>query len=107
MKKLLLILVGFALTLGGCASMRKVEVGSDAGTNYAVSVTNARASSVTISYVDDGRTIELGTVSAGGNQRFVLGTSAVELVAKTASGTVVGRYNLALTSGSTSTVTVR
>lgn len=111
MKKLIMLVLALGVGLPACASMRGVEVGTDSANTYAVEVTNRRASTVHLSYVDAGRTIELGSVTSGsGPQRFIIASpsnTSISLMAKTASGSVVGTYNVVLTSGATARVTVQ
>ena len=108
MKKTLLLVLG--LTLGGCASMRGVDVGTDAASTYAIEVTNNRSATVTISYTDGGTNRQLGTVAARRTERFVIAAPAstsVTVRASTASGTSVGTYNVQLQAGTTQRITVR
>ena len=108
MKKSLLLV--FALTLAGCASMRGVDVGTDSGTTYAISVTNHRSASVTISYLDGEATRQLGTVAPHGTERFVIASpksTTVTIRALTSAGATVGTYNIALESGTTKQITVQ
>lgn len=110
MKTLIAAVMASALGLSACASMRGVEVGTDSANTYAVEVTNRRASAIHISYVNEGRTVELGSVTSGSPQRFIIASpssTSISLMARTASGTVVGTYNVVLTSGATARVTVQ
>jgi hypothetical protein len=94
-----------AVVLGGCASMRRVEVGS--GSNgYAIDVYNSRSSTLTVSYTDQSGDHELGTVSPGKTQHFVIpgsGGSTVTIIGMTSSG---GHYTKPVTLGTTSKVTL-
>lgn len=110
MKKLVLLFLALGLGLPACASMRGVDVGTDTSSSYAVVVENDRSSSVNISYVDGDRTIALGSVPAGEERRFIIGSpssTSITLTARSSAGTVVGTHDVVLTGGSTMRVTVR
>ena len=104
------LLLFLSLALGGCASMRGVDVGTDTASTYALEVTNNRSGTVTISYTDGGTTRQLGTVAARQTERFVIAAPAstsVTVRATSAGGASVGTYNVQLQAGTTQRVTVR
>jgi hypothetical protein len=108
MRKVLAIGVG--LLLAGCASMRGVEVGSEASTTYAIQVTNNRGSTVQISYTDGGTRIQLGPVAAGGSERFIIASpqsTSITVYASNTAGTNVGNFPVTLAAGTTTRITVR
>lgn len=106
------LLAGFlALTLTGCASMRKVDVGSgDTTQSGAVEVTNNRTGTITVSYSDGTDTRQLGTVAPGRAERFVIAGSRqqqITVIAVTSGGASAGNYPVTLESGITKRITVR
>ena len=110
MKRSRLIAIAFALVLGGCASMRGVEVGTEPSRTFAIEVTNNRAGTVAISYTGTGVSGELGTVAPRATERFVIAMTEagqITVVAKTTSGASAGNYPVTLQAGVTQRVTVR
>ena len=78
MKRMAVWAVVLAVTISGCASMRKTDVGtsktqvSAKSTSYSLDVYNSRANSVTVSYSDGGKVYELGPVRQGATEHFVV-----------------------------------
>lgn len=98
-----------ALAAGGCAGMRKVEVGPTTGSTYRIDVYNARGSTVAVSYSDGGTERELGSVASGRTERFIIASPAstsVTVWARTSSGGRLGPYTVSLT-GDVTEVTIR
>lgn len=109
-RKAALIALLMAIVAGGCAGMRKVDVGPSSATTYRVDVYNARGGTVTVFYNDGGAERELGTVPAGRTERFIIpspATTTVTIRARTAGGTTLGPYTVALTAASPARVTIR
>lgn len=99
-----------AVMVGGCAGMRKVEVGPSSATTYTVDVTNARSGGVTVSYSAGSTEHQLGSVSAGATERFIIASPAnttVSIHARTSTGATVGPYTVTLTAGVPTRVTIR
>jgi hypothetical protein len=104
------VLALVTVLVGGCAGMRKVEVGPSSATTYTVDVTNSRNGTVTVSYADGSTERQLGTVAAGATERFIIASPAstsVTIQARTATGTSVGPYTVSLTAGTPTRVTIR
>jgi hypothetical protein len=109
MKKLVLLIAATWLT-AGCASMRGVDVGADAGTTYAIEVVNNRSGTITVAYTAGGESSHLGTVAARQTERFIIASpksTSITVVASTSAGGSVGSYNVNLVAGSTQRVSVR
>ena len=101
-----------ALALGACASMRKVDVGSEpsntVSSSYNVDVYNSHSSTLTVSYTDSRGTHELGTVASERTQRFIIASPAsttVTIMGMTSGG---GHYTAqrTLVAGGTTSVTL-
>jgi uncharacterized lipoprotein YajG len=110
MKRARFIVLVAALFLGGCASMRGVQVGTEPNRTFAIEVTNNRAGTVTVSYTGNGVGGELGTVAPRMTERFVIAMAdpgQITVVAKTTSGASAGNYQVTLEAGVTKRVTVR
>ncbi|HEY0674024.1 MAG TPA: hypothetical protein VGD27_17235 [Longimicrobiales bacterium] len=110
MKKPMFAAALLALTLSACASMRGVQVGSDPVQTYAIQVTNSRSGTVSVSYSTGGAAVQLGTISPGGSERFVIPVSAptqITVIARTTSGASAGNYPVSLEAGVTKRVTIR
>ena len=108
MKKLILLVLALAMT--GCASMRGVDVGTESGGTYAISVTNHRSAKVNISYLDGETFRQLGSVEPHRTERFVIPspkTPNVTVRAISTGGATVGTFNVALESGTTKQITVQ
>jgi hypothetical protein len=106
----LVILLGAMWLTAGCASMRGVDVGADAGTTYAIEVVNNRSGTITVAYTAGGESNHLGTVAARQTERFIIASpksTNIMVVATTSAGSSVGSYNVNLVAGSTQRVTVR
>lgn len=99
----------FSLLLMGCASMRGVEVQSDNTQSYSINVTNARNSPVAVSYEGGGASRELGTVSPGQTERFVVISSStmITLFTRSSTGAALSSYPVTLTKPHPANVTVR
>ena len=105
-----LIVAVLAIVLTGCASMRSVDVGGQAGGNFYVDVTNSRSAAVTVSYSAGGDRIQLGTVGARATQRFALpgaAGSSVTIMAVNSSGATVGTYPVSIEPGTTRKITIQ
>lgn len=110
MKRRTAVLALLAIMVGGCAGMRKVEVGPSSATTYTVDVTNARNGTVTVSYAAGQAERPLGTVSAGATERFIIASPAsttVTIYARTTTGASVGPYTVSLTAGTPTRLTIR
>jgi hypothetical protein len=95
-----------AIVLSGCASMRGVKVGSDNTASYRVEVHNIHSSTLTVSYTDTRGTHELGQVTAGSTQQFVIAapsSTSVEIMGMTSAG---GHYPKSITLATGSVVKV-
>lgn len=96
-----------ALMLSACASMRRIEVGSgDNNNSYGIDVYNSRSTALTVSYTDQSGDHELGTVSAGKTQHFVIPGTAGKTVTVMGMTTAGGHYTKAVTLGTTTKVTL-
>lgn len=106
-----LVMVAVALVLSSCASMRSVDIGgNEPARNFFVEVTNARSSTVTVSYTSGGERIELGAVAPQRTERFIIPAaegSSVTVMAVTSSGASVGSYPVTVAGGTTRKVTIR
>ena len=88
--------------LTGCA--RSVALDTDPGQTYAVSVTNPMPHPMIVSFDDGSGQRLLGTVQAGGTERFVIAGSAnqtVSVVAHDEAETHTVRKTVVLQAGST------
>ena len=98
------------LSLGACASMRNADVTSNANPTYRISVHNARAGAVTVSYSDGNTTRELGQVGGGETVPFVVvtsnGSTRITVTARTAGGTTLAPRSVTLSQGGTTQVTI-
>lgn len=97
------------LTIAGCA--RTVTVGSEPGPAYDLTVTNSLAEDMIVSYdVGTGPAV-LGTVRAGGSERFVIASqtaTSITVTARSADGErTSGPYTVQLQAGTTPEVTLR
>ena len=97
------------LLIAACA--RPVQIGSESGPAFAVEVRNTLGEDMIVSYDDGGGAHILGTVRAGGSERFIIAAPARQSVAITArnnAGTrTVGPYNVQLSAGDTQVVSLR
>jgi hypothetical protein len=110
MKRRMAVLVLFAVMAGGCAGMRKVEVGPSSAATYMVDVTNGVSAAVTVSYSAGTPERQLGTVSAGATERFIIASPAsttVTIHARTSTGASLGPYTVSLTAGVPARVTIQ
>lgn len=99
------------LTLtAGCASMRKVDVGSESGSTYAINVANQRTQAMTIYWSDGGEPKMLGDVAPGRSERFIVAGAknpSISVTGRSSSGSTVGPFSVTLEAGATKTVTLR
>jgi len=107
MKKAMLLVL-LAVLLPGCASLRKVNVGSDDASSYSVDVYNSHSSTLTVSYTDSRGTHELGTVGGSRTERFVIAgsSSASVTIRGTTSGGTTYTRSVSLAPGSPTRVTL-
>lgn len=102
-------LLFLALALAACA--RSVQIGSDPGPAYAVEVRNTLDQDMIVAYDDGGGARTLGTVRAGGSERFIIASPArqsIDISARNAGGTrSAGPYTVQLVAGQTPTVSLR
>jgi hypothetical protein len=106
-RRLFLVAVS-AFALSACAATRSAKVESGSATSYTINVKNNRSSPIVVSYQADGSTRELGSVTSGATERFVViaSTPSITLQTRTTSGTSVGSQVVALSRAGT-TVTIR
>lgn len=106
-----LVMVAAALVLSSCASMRKVDIGgNEPARNFFVEVTNARSSTVTVSYAAGSDRIELGSVAPQRMERFIVPAaegSSVTIMAVTSGGASAGNYPVTVSGGTTRKITIR
>jgi hypothetical protein len=102
------LLLLLTMLLPACASMRKINVGSDTSTNYSVDVHNSHSATLTVSYTDSRGSHELGTVAGGRTERFVIAgaTSGTVSIRGTTSGGTSYTKSVSLSAGVTSAVTL-
>ncbi|MGH7578088.1 MAG: hypothetical protein ACREM1_23580 [Longimicrobiales bacterium] len=97
------------LTIAGCA--RAVAVGSDPGPAYDLTVTNSLSEDMIVSYDTGAGPAVLGTVRAGGTERFVIASqtaTSITVTARSADGErTAGPYTVQLQAGATPEVTLR
>jgi hypothetical protein len=109
MKRVRLGLLLLVTALAAAACSRAIEVGtSDPGAAYAVSVTNATAVMLDVTY-NDGDDHGLGVVGAGRTERFVVAsprTTDITISGRGQSRTS-GPVRVRLSAGSTARVTLR
>lgn len=106
--RIVAILIAF-LTIAGCA--RTVTVGSDPGPAYDLTVTNSLGEDMIVSYdVGTGPAV-LGTVRAGGTERFVIASetaTSITVTARSGDGErTSGPYTVQLQAGTSPEVTLR
>ncbi len=109
--QLIALALAVTLTLGACASMRGVQVGTDPNLVYAIYVTNNRGGMVNVSYTAGQATpVSLGSISPGQTERFVIPVDQpmqITVIAYTTSGASAGNYPVQLEAGVTKRVTIR
>lgn len=102
------LLLVLAVALAGCA--RGMAVGSEPRPVHSITVQNELGEAMIVSYADVRGEAILGTVAAGGSERFIIASpeSTITLRARNVAGTrTVGPYTLTLTAGTTQTVHLR
>lgn len=107
-RRSVLLALALAIVLPGCAAMRKVNVGSEGASSYAVDVHNSHSNTLTVSYTDSRGTHELGTVAPGRTERFVVAgssTPSVTIRGVTSGGTQYTK-SVSLSEGVTTRVTL-
>jgi hypothetical protein len=110
----------FRIVVGAVASIallitasctRAVSVGSEPRPVFAIQVRNALNEEMIVSYDDGTGARALGSVLAGGTERFVIASAArttITVSARNAGGTrTAGPYTIQLAPGSTPLVTLR
>jgi hypothetical protein len=112
MVKSIIATLALAGTLAGCASMRSVDVASDPTATYSILVTNNRTSTVSVAYgAASGERVHLGTVGArGGQERFIIagaGDRNITVYVTTSGGAAIRSYNVQLTAGASTPITVQ
>lgn len=96
------------LALAGCA--RGMAVGSEPRPVHSITVQNDLAEAMIVSYTDARGDAILGTVTAGGSERFIIASpeSTVTVRARNAAGTrTAGPYTVTLTAGTAQLVHLR
>ena len=107
MKLKIAMMMALVLSMSGCASMRKIEVGSGTAASYTVNVQNTHSSTLTVSYTDaGGKTHELGSVSPSETLPFVIPGSSGTTVTLVGVSTAGGHYTGSATLGSTTKVSL-
>lgn len=98
-----------AFVLAACS--RSVQIGSDPGPAYAVEIRNTLDQDMIVAYDDGGGPRTLGTIRAGGSERFIIASPArqsITITARNAGGSrSAGPYSVQLTVGGTATVSLR
>lgn len=96
------LVLAIMISLAGCT--RGVELNTDPGQSYAISVVNPRAQPMVVSFDDGSGTRLLGTVGAGQTERFVVAGSTsqtVSVVAEDEARTFTVRRTVVLRAGDT------
>ena len=91
-----------AVSLVGCA--RSVELNTDPGESYAITVVNPRAEPMIVSFDDGSGTRLLGTVGANRSERFVVagsGSETVSIIARDEGESFTVRRTVVLRAGDT------
>jgi hypothetical protein len=107
-RSVILLLLVF---LAGCASTRSVQIGSEPGPVYSVDIRNTLSEDMIVSYDDGAGARTLGTVRAGGSERFIIASPArqnVTITARNNAGTQSsGPYQVQLVAGESRAVALR
>jgi hypothetical protein len=104
-------LAALALVLAAAACSRAVQVGSGPAPTYPIEVRNTLSQDVIVAYDDGAGARTLGTVEAGGTERYIIAsprTMTVSITGRATSGQqTFGPFSVDLEAGSTPTVTIR
>jgi hypothetical protein len=110
LKLLRFLLLLVVITLTGCS--RGMSVGSPApAETFSISVQNQTGVTMVVSYNDGRGDAILGTVDAGGTERFIIAAPAVQTItvrgAATSGSRSSGPHSVTLVAGTTQTVRLR
>jgi len=104
-------LAALVLLIASVACSRAVQVGSGPAPTYPIEVRNTLSQDVIVAYDDGAGVRTLGTVEAGGSERYIIAsprTMTVSITGRATSGQQTwGPFSIDLQAGATRTVTIR